>query len=92
VQIAQCYEAIFEKFGADYAAKAPRIYRTKVLHYAIYLHLAQRPGAWRAWARGAHWSCPRETFGTFVMLLFGRSFTRRLVEVGKKSGLIKRYG
>lgn len=92
VQIARCYEAVFDKFGPLYARTAPRTYRTKQLRYAIYLLLAQRSGAWRAWRRGAHWTCLRETAGTFLMLALGRSFTRWAVEVGKKRGFIKLYG
>ena len=91
-QLARCYEAMFEKFGAEYRAKAPRIYRSKLLRYAIYLKLAKKPGAWKAWTQGAHWSCLKETFGAFLMLIFGSGFTAWLVEKAKKLGVIKRYG
>jgi glycosyltransferase involved in cell wall biosynthesis len=91
-ETARCYSALLEKFGDLYAIKAPHLYRTKLLRYAVYLHLAGEEGAWRIWKQAAHWKCLPETVGVFFILLFGCHFCTWAVGYAKKIGVIRRYG
>jgi len=91
-QMVRCYDALFSRFAENYAALAPRVWRTKRLRLAVYLMLAGRPGAWRMWWQAAHWKVWRESIGSAIMLLLGRQGTVNLVGLLKRHGLVRRYG
>jgi glycosyltransferase involved in cell wall biosynthesis len=87
-----CYAELFRQYGELYARRAPRVYRTKMLRYALYLSFARRPGAWAVWWRAAHWRCIKETAATFGLLLAGPNVSTTVVRLAKSSGLVRRYG
>lgn len=91
-ELARCYEELFARYGRVYAEQAPRMYRAKMLQYAVYLELAGDEAGWRTWARAAHWGVLPQSAAALLMLVFGRSFTARLVRFAKRMGVIKRYG
>ena len=91
-QSARCYAELFRRFGDEYRRAAPRVYRTKMLRYAVYLRLAGRPGAWRAWRTGLHVRTAFEALATLALLFAGRRVTAAIVSVAKKIGLIRKYG
>jgi glycosyltransferase involved in cell wall biosynthesis len=91
-EMVRCYRVLLERYGADYAVKAPQTYRTKLLRLALYLKLAGEAEAWSVWTRAAHWRCPKETVGVFLMLLLGRHFTAWAGTCAKRLGAVRRYG
>jgi glycosyltransferase involved in cell wall biosynthesis len=92
LETVKCYRELFRRHRGLYASRAPRVYRTKLLRYALYLALARRPGAWAAWWSGAHPACLKETLATMGLLLVGPGMSMALVNAAKRFGLIRRYG
>ncbi|MEW6117626.1 MAG: glycosyltransferase family 2 protein [Nitrospirota bacterium] len=91
-ETALCYKVLFDRFGYYYQTRAPKIYRTKLLRYSVYLKLAHEKGAWRVWAKAIHWSCPLESIAVLMILIFGGSFCSWFVNLAKQLGVIRRYG
>jgi glycosyltransferase involved in cell wall biosynthesis len=87
-----CYRELFRRHRDLYVSRAPHVYRTKLLRYALYLAFARRPGAWGAWWSAAHPTCLKETAATFGLLLIGPGMSTALINAAKRSGLIRRYG
>lgn len=87
-----CYKVLFERFGHYYQTRAPKIYRTKLLRYSVYLKLAHEKGAWRVWTKAIHWSCPLESIAVLMILILGGSFCSWIVNLAKQIGVIRRYG
>lgn len=91
-ETARCYEALFTRFGGLYMTRAPRVYRTKLLRYAVYLRLAGERKAWRVWVQAARWGSLRETLGVLLILILGKGFCAWLTHYAKHYGFIRRYG
>ena len=87
-----CYKVLFEKYGSLYQNEAPRIYKTKLLRYAVYLKLAGTSGSWSTWKKGASLSVIKDSVGAALILIFGASFGASIVEIAKKIGAVRRYG
>jgi glycosyltransferase involved in cell wall biosynthesis len=91
-ETADCYKALFERFGPLYLHEAPTVYRTKLLRYAVYLRLAGRSGAWQAWSRGVTLSSLMASVGAALILLIGPKLGGLVARTAKQIGLIRRYG
>lgn len=91
-ETAKCYQALFERYSALYQREAPKVYRTKLLRFAVYLKLAGMPGAWRTWGKGASFTAVRETVGAALILMVGATLGASFVAMLKKIGLVRRYG
>lgn len=88
----QCYLELFQRYGHLYQRDAPKVWCTKQLRLAVYLRLSKMPGAWTWWWRGASFTCIKESAGAFMILAFGRRMGAWLAQVGKRMGIIRRYG
>ncbi|WP_301101366.1 glycosyltransferase family 2 protein [Propionivibrio sp.] len=91
-ETAECYKNLFDRFAFLYIREAPKIYRTKLLRYAVYLKFSGLKGAWRTWFRGASLSCVKESLGVAVILVLGQKFGGAIAKMAKQIGLIRRYG
>lgn len=91
-ETALCYQALFERYGHLYRQKSPKIWRSKHLRLAVYLRLANMPGAWRNWANGASLYCVKESVGAFIILIIGRHMGAWVASIVRQIGLIRRYG
>jgi hypothetical protein len=91
-QMVRCYEALFERYGKEYKASAPRAWRSKRLRFAVYLILAGREGAWQVWREASGLDVWRESLGALLMCMVGRRMTIRLTAWLKEIGLVRRYG
>lgn len=91
-ELARCFGEVLRRFGDTYKQRAPRVYRTMWLRYAVYLRMAGQEKAWDAWSKGARVSVAREAVVAAGMLVLGPRFTDWAVERARTLGLIKRYG
>lgn len=91
-ETAKCYQELFDRYGSLYQREAPRVYRTKLLRYAVYLKLAGLSGAWKMWSKGISLDVIRESVGAAVILIVGASIGSTIVTTVKKIGLVRRYG
>ena len=88
----QCYLELIARYGHLYQREAPKLWRTKQLRLAAYLCFSKMPGAWIWWWKGISFYCLKESVGVFLILLLGSHFGGWLAKVGKRIGLIRRYG
>jgi glycosyltransferase involved in cell wall biosynthesis len=89
---ALCSAAIIERFGPLYAQHAPSAWCGLHLRLALYRRLAGDRDAWAAFRRGAHWRSAIETLGTLGVLLTGPRGAVFGVALGRRLGLLRRYG
>lgn len=89
----RCLEAVLAAYAQDYLRLAPRVGRRQWLRLGVYARLAGCPRrAWQAWIRGVHWTTAVESTAALGMMVVGPSLARRLVRLGKRVRLVKRFG
>jgi glycosyltransferase involved in cell wall biosynthesis len=92
METVRCYQSLLERYGDLYLQKAPRVYRTKLLRFSVYLMLAGQREAWKIYRRGASFIAWRETLGAALMLLLGTKAAGLIAKTLKKLGMVRRYG
>ena len=92
IETVRCYEALLEAFGELYQQRAPRMYRKKLLKFAVYLKLAGLPDAWKTYRCAASISVWKETIGAAVMLALGSHAAGLIAKTLKRVGWVRRYG
>ncbi|MBM3271331.1 MAG: glycosyltransferase family 2 protein [Candidatus Sericytochromatia bacterium] len=91
-ETARCYEALFARYESQYRERAPHLYRSKLLRFAVYKSLAGESGAWRLWLHAAHWSRLAESIFSALVLLLGPRFCAWGTGLARHLGVIRQYG
>ncbi len=90
--LSRCYDHLFDAFGDDYRRLAPRAYRRRRLRQAVFAAIAGEDRALTLWRRAAHWRVPLETAAALLLVLSRGRLGLGLVRLGKRFGLLRRYG
>jgi len=90
--VSSCYDFVFEAFGDDYRRLAPLAYRRRRLRHAVFAAIAGDPRAMAIWREAAHWRVSLESIASLILVLTRGRAGRRLVDLGKRLGFLRRFG
>jgi len=88
----RCLEAELQRHGELVGQLAPHKLSERWLKLAIYRRAAGAAGAWAAWSRGARFGAPVASLAAAIMILIGPAPTAALVNLAKRTNLVRRYG
>lgn len=90
--VSNCYDRVFESFGDDYRQLAPWSYRRRRLRHAVFAAIAGEQRALALWRAAAHWKIPMDSVGALILVLSRGRIGLGLVKLGKRLGLLRRFG
>ncbi|WP_316977620.1 glycosyltransferase family 2 protein [Shumkonia mesophila] len=90
--VSLCYDFVFDAYGEDYRQFAPRAYRRRRLRQAVFAAIAGEARAMALWRNAIHWRLPIESAAALVLVLSRGRIGLGMVRLGKRLGLLRRFG